>query len=195
MYLFKVWRIELARGICLSSSCSQEQLGHFWKLTIAIDWREWSTTCLEIKPLCGLWESKQTCHRCVNLTLHCSFEQIALARSDPGPALQCAMPALHLLGSEPEFIVYMLRRQDILYPSVSPAKPNPINTLWVADTLAEAQHFRMLNNGNISHHINYWRHFMNRMLFTIFLQTECCHRNITTPPRLPFFSFKWSYCM
>lgn len=89
------------------------------------------------------------------------------------------MPALHLLGLEPEFIVYMLRRQDILYPSVSSARPNPINTLWVTDTLAEAQHFRMLNNGTISHHINCWRRFMNHMLFTTFPQLEYCHQNMT----------------
>lgn len=98
------------------------------------------------------------------------------------------MPALHLLGLEPEFIVYMLRRQDIPYPSVSSAKPNPINTLWVTDTLAEAQHFRMLNNGSISHHINCWRRLMNHMLFTGFLQSEYCHQNITI---FTHVSIKW----
>lgn len=88
------------------------------------------------KLRCGLKEPKQTCHGCVNLTLQWSLEQIALSRFDPRPASQCVMPALQLLGSEMEFIVYMLRSQDILYPSVSSAKPNPINTLRVTDTLA-----------------------------------------------------------
>lgn len=72
----------------------------------------------------------------------------------------------------------MLKSQDILYPPVSSAKPNPINTLWVTDALAEMQPFRMLNNGAISHHINRRRLFMNHVLFTIFQQSEYC-RQIT----------------
>lgn len=100
------------------------------------------------------------------------------------------MSALHLLGLEPEFIVYMLRRQDILYPSVSSAKPNPINTLWVTYTLAEAQHFRMLKNDTVSHHINYWRHFMNHKLLTIFLQSEYSHWKITIFIRVSLIQMK-----
>lgn len=70
----------------------------------------------------------------------------------------------------------MLKSQDILYPPLSSAKPNPINTLWVTDALAETQSFGMLNNGAISHHINRLRRFMNHMLFSIFRQSEYCRR-------------------
>lgn len=70
----------------------------------------------------------------------------------------------------------MIKSQDILYPPVSSAKPNPINALWVTDALAETLPLGMLNNAAISHHINRWRCFMNHILFTIFQQFEYCRR-------------------
>lgn len=51
------------------------------------------------------------------------------------------MSALHLLGSQMKFIVYMQKSQEILCSAVDSAKPNPINTLRVTDTLARTQAF------------------------------------------------------
>lgn len=51
------------------------------------------------------------------------------------------MSALHLLGSQMKFIVYMQKSQEILCSALDSAKPNPINTLRVTDTLARTQAF------------------------------------------------------
>lgn len=96
MYLFKV---ELIAKTCLSCNGGQEQLEIFES------WQKPLTGENDQQPArdkAAMWiiraRANMSYHRCVNLTLHWSFEQIALSSSDPCPALLCVMPALHLLG-------------------------------------------------------------------------------------------------